>query len=132
MCTYGRTSDLVIAPRGTPGEDAVARSTLEALRFEGGRSVFLISAVAMPALELELADRIAGKRHRKPRAVAFAEVTAFTIGEEGGQRDEAARSCVISAGRASPHAASGSPPGPRGGFTQYALDHAEFPVLLAH
>lgn len=37
MCTYGRTSDLVIAPRGTPGEDAVARSTLKALLFETGR-----------------------------------------------------------------------------------------------
>jgi nucleotide-binding universal stress UspA family protein len=99
MCTYGRTSDLVIAPRGAPGDDAMARSTLEALLLETGRPL-LIPAAAMPAPDV--ADHVAIAWKATPeaaRAVAFAmpflrhaaAVTILSVEEEHGQRDEPAR-----------------------------------------
>ncbi|HWB49505.1 MAG TPA: universal stress protein [Stellaceae bacterium] len=99
MCAYGRTADLVVASRGVPGDDAAARSTLEALLLETGRPL-LIPAAATPAPGAS--DRVAIAWKATPeaaRAVAFAmpflmhaaEVTILTVEEEEGQRDEAAR-----------------------------------------
>ncbi|HTW53682.1 MAG TPA: universal stress protein [Stellaceae bacterium] len=172
MCAYGRTSDLIIASRGVPGGDAVARSTLEATLLETGRPL-LIPAAAMPAPEL--ADRIAIAWKATPeaaRALAFAmpflahatEVTILTVDEDDGQRDEGARlvrylgwhgitarserltagskgaaATLLTAAKAhSGLLVMGGYGHTRlrewvfGGFTQYALDQAELPVLMAH
>lgn len=99
MCAYGRTSDLVIASRGAPGNDAVARSTLEALLLETGRPLLIPAAASSTP---ELADRvaIAWKATREAaRAVALAmpflthaaAVTVLSVDEEGGQRDDTDR-----------------------------------------
>jgi nucleotide-binding universal stress UspA family protein len=99
MCDYGRTSDLIVAPRGMPGDDAAARSVLEALLLESGRPLFIPATLA-PAPEL--ADHVAIAWKATPeaaRAVAFAlpfleqarRVTIFSVEEEEGQRDESAR-----------------------------------------
>jgi nucleotide-binding universal stress UspA family protein len=99
MCNYGRTSDLVIAPRGVPGDDAVARSTLEALLLESGRPL-LIPAAAMPPPDV--ADHIAIAWKATPeatRAVACAmpfleraaKVTILCVEDEDGRRHETAR-----------------------------------------
>lgn len=98
MCTYGRSSDLIITPRGTPNEAAVARATLEALLFETGRPV-LIPATTASSPEVAKHVAIAWKATPEAaRAVAFAmpflvgaaKITILSV-EEDGQRDEAAR-----------------------------------------
>lgn len=172
VCTYGRTSDLVIASRGVPGGEAVARSTLEAALLETGRPL-LIPATVTPTPEL--ADRVAIAWKATPeaaRALAFAmpflahaaEVKILTIEEEDGQRDEGARlvrylgwhgisaqserltagsngaaATLLTAAKAkSGLLVMGGYGHTRlrewvfGGFTQYALDHAELPILMAH
>jgi nucleotide-binding universal stress UspA family protein len=99
MCTYGRTADLVVAPRGLPGDDAVARSTLEAVLLETGRPL-LIPAAVPPAPDV--ADRVAIAWKATPeaaRAVAFAlpflahaaEVTIVSIEEDDSRRNDGAR-----------------------------------------
>jgi len=172
MCAYGQTSDLVVASRGAPGNDAVARSTLEAMLLEAGRPL-LIATAAIPASGFT--DRIAIAWKATPeaaRAVAFAmpfltraaEVTILTIEEQDGQRDEGMRlarylgwhgiAAAVDRLNAGPDgaaatllAAAKSKSGLLvmggyghtrlrewvfGGFTQYALDRAELPVLMAH
>lgn len=99
ICDYGRTADLIIAPRGTPSADAVARSTLEALLLETGRPL-LIPAAAEPTSNI--CDHIAIAWKATPeaaRAVAFAmpfllhavKVTILSVEEADGQRDGSAR-----------------------------------------
>jgi nucleotide-binding universal stress UspA family protein len=99
MCTYGRTSDLMIASRGVPGDEALARSTLEALLLETGRPL-LIPTAAAPAPDV--ANRIAIAWKATPeaaRAIALAmpflmhaaEVAILSVEEEDGRRDESAR-----------------------------------------
>jgi len=172
VCAYGRASDLVIASRGVPGGDAVARSTLEAALLETGRPL-LIPAAAMPAPEL--ADRVAIAWKATPeaaRALAFAmpflahaaELTILTVEEDDGQRDENTRLVRYLGWHGITAHTEQLTPGPDGaaatllaaakaksgllvmggyghtrlrewvfgGFTQYALDHAELPVLMAH
>jgi nucleotide-binding universal stress UspA family protein len=98
MSTYALTSDMAIATRGIPGDDASARSTLEALLLETGRPLLIPGAAAPPA---DFADHMAIAWKPTPqaaRAVAFAmpflahatKVTILSI-EEDGRRDEAAR-----------------------------------------
>jgi nucleotide-binding universal stress UspA family protein len=98
MGAYGLTADLSIAARDTPGGDAVARSTLEALLLETGRPV-LIAGAAPPSADF--ADRVAIAWKPTPqaaRAVAFAmpllvrakEIAVLTVEEESA-RDDAAR-----------------------------------------
>lgn len=99
MCAYGRAADLIIAPRGTPGAGATARSTLEALLLETGRPLLIPAAVAPPP---GVADHIAIAWKPTPeaaRALAFAmpflvraaKVTILAVEEHEGQRDEPAR-----------------------------------------
>ena len=99
MAAYGVTADLVVAPRGVAGQDAIARSTLEALLLETGRPLLIPgSAPASP----KLAERVAVAWKPTPqasRAVACAmplltrakEVVVLTVEEEEGRRDDADR-----------------------------------------
>jgi len=99
LTAYGLTCDLAIATRGMPGDNAVARSTLEALLLETGRPL-LIPGASAPAPDF--ADRIAIAWKPTPqaaRAVTAAmpllarakEVTVLMVEEEEGRRDETAR-----------------------------------------
>lgn len=96
---YALTCDLAVATRGAPGDNAAARSTLEALLFETGRPL-LIPCPSAPAPDF--ADRIAIAWKPGPqaaRAVAAAmpllvrakEITVLTVEEDGRGRDETAR-----------------------------------------
>jgi len=99
MAAYGMTADLVLAPRGVAGQDAVARSTLEALLLETGRPLLIPgSAPSSPRLAARIA--IAWKATpQASRAVACAmplltrakEVVVLTVEEEEGRRDDANR-----------------------------------------
>jgi len=98
MAAYGLTADLLIAPRGVPGDDAVARSILEALLLETGRPLMIPAttpATAMP-------ERIAVAWKPTPqaaRAVGLAmpflsrakEVVVLTVDEEPGRRSDVDR-----------------------------------------
>lgn len=97
--SYGMTSDLIVGARGAQGEDAVARSTLEALLLETGRPLLIPGAAKGPTA---IGDRVAIAWKPTPqaaRAVAFAmpflvrakSVAVLTVEEEGGRRDDAAR-----------------------------------------
>ena len=99
MSTYGITADLIVCSRGIPGDDAVARSTLEALLLETGRPLLIPSAAAP---SVAMADRVAiawKPTQQAARAVVAAmpflarakEVVVMTIEEEEGRRDEVAR-----------------------------------------
>jgi nucleotide-binding universal stress UspA family protein len=99
MTAYGLTADLAIAPRGVPGSNAVARSTLEALLLETGRPL-LIPGTLKPLPDF--AERVAIAWKPTPqaaRAVAFAmpflarakEVAILTVEEEEARRDDAER-----------------------------------------
>jgi nucleotide-binding universal stress UspA family protein len=99
MSTYALTTDLAIATRGAPGDDAMARSTLEALLLETGRPLLIPADAAPPS---DFADQIAIAWKATPqaaRAVAFAmpflaqaaKVTILSVEENEGRRDEAAR-----------------------------------------
>ena len=99
MSAYGRTSDLIIASRGAPGADAMARSALEALLLESGRPL-LIPAATAPAPDIASHVAIAWKATPEAaRAVISAlpflqhatKVMILLVEEEKGQRDEAAR-----------------------------------------
>jgi nucleotide-binding universal stress UspA family protein len=172
MSTYARTSDLAVAPRGVPGDDALARSTLEALLLETGRPL-LIPPTTAPSPDV--ADHVAIAWKATPqaaRAIAFAlpflvhaaTVTILSVEEEDRGRDDTARlirylgrhgvtACVqpLASGpdgaAATLLAAATAKSGLLvmggyghtrlrewvfGGFTQYALDHAQLPVLMAH
>jgi nucleotide-binding universal stress UspA family protein len=172
MAAYAHTADLVIAPRGTPGADAVARSTLETLLLESGRPL-LIPAATEPTPEFADHIAIAWKATQEAaRAVAFAmpflthaaEVTILSVEEGDGQRDDAtrligylgwhgitARAERLAAGTdgaaATLLAAAKTRSGLLvmggygharirewvfGGFTQYALDQADVPLLITH
>jgi nucleotide-binding universal stress UspA family protein len=99
MAAYGVTADLVVAPRGVAGQDAIARSTLEALLLETGRPLLIPGgAPASP----KLAERVAIAWKPTPqasRAVACAmplltrakEVVVLTVEEEEGRRDDTDR-----------------------------------------
>lgn len=99
MTSYGMTADLIVAPRGVPGQDASARATLEALLLETGRP--LVVPGSSPALP-RLAERIAIAWKATPqasRAVASAmpfltrakEVVVLAVEEEAGRRDDTDR-----------------------------------------
>jgi nucleotide-binding universal stress UspA family protein len=99
MATYGMTADLIVASRGTPGDDAVARSLLEAVLLESGRPLLIPSASAPGAA---IAEHVAIAWKATPqavRAVAFAmpllarakAVTVMTVEEEEGRPDDAER-----------------------------------------
>jgi nucleotide-binding universal stress UspA family protein len=99
MTAYGMTADLILAPRGVPGQDAAARSTLEALLLETGRPLLIPGSTrALP----RLAERVAiawKATSQASRAVACAmpflarakEVVVLAIEEEAGRRDDTER-----------------------------------------
>jgi nucleotide-binding universal stress UspA family protein len=99
MATYGMTADLLVASRGTPGDDAAARSILEALLLETGRPLLIpANGSAMSSIPERVA--IAWKATpQAARAVAFAlpflsrarEVVVMTVEEEDGRRDDVDR-----------------------------------------
>jgi nucleotide-binding universal stress UspA family protein len=99
VTSYGMTADLIVAPRGIPGQDATARATLEALLLETGRPLMVPGS--SPVLP-RLAERIAIAWKATPqasRAVAGAmpflarakEVVVLSVEEEAGRRDDADR-----------------------------------------
>jgi nucleotide-binding universal stress UspA family protein len=99
MSMYARTSDLTVASRGVPGDDAMARSTLGALLLETGRPLLIPAAAAPPP---DVAHHIAIGWKATPqaaRAIAFAmpflahaaNVTILSVEEEGRGRDDAER-----------------------------------------
>jgi nucleotide-binding universal stress UspA family protein len=99
MAAYGMTADLVVAARGTPGKDAVARSTLEALLLESGRPLLIPGASMRGSGAVERVAIAWKPTPQAVRAVAFAmpflahakEITVLTVEEEEGRRDEADR-----------------------------------------
>jgi nucleotide-binding universal stress UspA family protein len=70
MATYGMTADLIVATR-TPDEDAVGRTTLEAVLLETGRPLLIPAAAAMPAAIERVAIAWKPTQHTA-RAVALA------------------------------------------------------------
>jgi nucleotide-binding universal stress UspA family protein len=99
MAAYGMTADLVVASRGVAGEDATARSMLEALLLEIGRPLLI---PARTPVSPTFAERVAIAWKATPqasRAVACAmpfltrakEVVVLTVEEEEGRRDDAER-----------------------------------------
>jgi nucleotide-binding universal stress UspA family protein len=99
MVAYGMTADLIVASRGSPGDDAVARSTLEALLLETGRPLLIPSASVPKAA---MADTVAIAWKPTPqaaRAVALAmpflarakEIVVMTVEEEDSRHDETNR-----------------------------------------
>jgi len=171
VATYGLTSDLGVATRGVSGNNAAARSTIEALLLETGRPL-LIPGPSAPIPDF--ADRIAIAWKPSPqaaRAVAAAmplltrakAINVLTVEEEEGRRDDTARLIDYLTWHGVRAVAERLAPGSNGattliaaataksgllvmggyghtrlrewvfgGFTQYVLDHAELPVLLAH
>lgn len=99
MAAYGLTTDLAVAVRGLPGNDATARSTLETLLIETGRPLLIPGAVPPSA---DFAERIAiawKPTAQAARAVGFAlpflarakHVAVLTVEEDEGRRDEVDR-----------------------------------------
>ena len=97
MAAYGRTADLIVASRST-GEEAAARSTLEAVLLEAGRPLLIPAAAAMPAS----IDRIAiawKSTEQAARAVALAmpllvrakEIVVVTVEETEDEHHDADR-----------------------------------------
>jgi len=99
MTSYGMTADLVVAPRGIPGRDATARSTLEALLLETGRSLLIPSnsgALTRPAERIAIAWKATPQASRAvagaiPFLTRAKEVVVLTVEEESGRRDDAER-----------------------------------------
>ncbi len=99
MTMYGTTADLIVASRGVPGNDATARSTLEAVLLETGRPV-LVPAASKPQSGIPERVVIAWKpTPQAARAVAFAmpfvtrakEVVIVTVDEDGAAQGDADR-----------------------------------------
>ena len=99
LATYGLTSDLAVATRGVSGDNAAARSTLEALLLETGRPL-LIPGASTPASDF--ADRIAVAWKPTPQAaravtaampllVRAKEINVLTVEEDEGRRHDTAR-----------------------------------------
>jgi nucleotide-binding universal stress UspA family protein len=122
MVSYGTTVDLLVASRGIGGDDAVARSLLEALLLETGRPLLIpAGATVSPTI----AERIAVAWKPTPqaaRAVAFAmpflarakEVAVITVEEEEGGRDDVGRLVSYLAWHGIKAAAQRVSPGPDG------------------
>ncbi|HVC50639.1 MAG TPA: hypothetical protein VND87_01320 [Stellaceae bacterium] len=122
LANYGMTADLVIAGRGAPGDDAVARTTLEALLLETGRPLLIPGRTD---LSTGFAERVAiawRPTAQAARAVACAmplltgakEVAVLTVEEEEGRRDELDRLVRCLAWHGLPATARRLPPGPDG------------------
>jgi nucleotide-binding universal stress UspA family protein len=121
MAAYGMTADLVVAPRGTPDNNAVARSTLEALLLETGRPLLIPSGSTVSPT---IAERVAVAWKPTPqaiRAVAYAmpflvrakEVAVMTVEEEEGRRDDTDRLVAYFAWHGIKAVAERLSPGPR-------------------
>lgn len=99
MTGYGLTVDLILAHRGTPGRDATARSTLEAVLLESGRPLLIPGT---RPVSNKFAERIAIAWKPTPqaaRAVAGAmpllkraeQVVVLAVDEDKGRGDESDR-----------------------------------------
>jgi nucleotide-binding universal stress UspA family protein len=98
MASYGVAADLIIAPRATGDEAAVARATLEAVLFDSGRPILIPAAPALPASFERIA--IAWKpTPEAARAVAAAlpflacarETIVVTVAEATAEREDSDR-----------------------------------------
>jgi nucleotide-binding universal stress UspA family protein len=93
LARFGMTADLVVAAR-TPGEDAVGRTTLEAVLLETGRPLLIPAAAPMPAAIQRVAIAWKPTQHTA-RAVALAmpiiararEVVVLTVAERPDEHD---------------------------------------------
>ncbi|MGH7093972.1 MAG: hypothetical protein ACREFB_10605, partial [Stellaceae bacterium] len=120
LASYGITADLVVAGRGMPGDEAVARTTLETLLLETGRPLLIPGRTDLSA---GFAERVAiawKPTAQTARAVACAmplladakEVAVLTVEEEQGRRDEFDRLVRYLAWHGVPATARRLPPGP--------------------
>lgn len=95
LASYGMTADLIVACRGTPGDDAMARTTLEALLLETGRPLLIPGRAALApgfAERIAIAWKPTAQAARAvgcalPLLIAAKEVAVLTIEEEEGRRD---------------------------------------------
>ena len=138
MAAYGIAADLVVAPRATD-EDAVSRSTLEAVLIETGRPL-LIPAAAVPPASFERIAIAWKPTAQAARAVALAmpflarakEVAVITVEEEGPQSDEADRLVRGLAWHGLAVKAERLTPGPEGAaatLLAHASGHADLLVM---
>jgi nucleotide-binding universal stress UspA family protein len=120
MATYGTAADLIVARRGG-GEDAVGRSTLEAVLLECGRPVLIPAASPLPATFERIA--IAWKpTPQAARAAAFAmpflrranELLVVTVDEAAEATHDAERLVRNLAWRGLAAKAERLTPGPEG------------------
>jgi nucleotide-binding universal stress UspA family protein len=122
IASYGITADLIVASRGAPNDDAVARSTLEALLLETGRPLLIPAAAGFPAGELQriaigwkatpqAAHAIAGAM---PFLTGAKEVRVMTVEEESGRRDDDERLVRYLAWHGVSAVAERLTPGPQG------------------
>ena len=96
---YGMTADLIVAGRGTPGDDAAARSLLETLLLETGRPLLIpgngtggtdgFDRVAVAWKPTPQASRAVS--YALPFLAAAKDVAVITVEEEEGRRDEVDR-----------------------------------------
>jgi len=93
LSRYGMTADLIVAAR-TPDDDAVGRTTLEAVLLESGRPLLIPAATPMPAAIDRVAIAWKPTQHTA-RAVALAmpliarakEVVVLTVAEPRDEHD---------------------------------------------
>ena len=138
LAAYGLTSDLAVATRGVSGDNAAARSTIEALLLETGRPL-LIPGPSAPAPDF--ADRISIAWKPTPqaaRAVTAAmpllarakEVAVLTVEEEEGKRDETERLMEYLAWHGVHALAERLAPGPDGAATLIAAAAVKSGLLV--
>lgn len=122
MTAYGMTADLIVSGRGVPGDDAVARSTLEAMLLETGRPLLVPGPSAFPPAPIKRVVVAWKPTPQAARAVSFAmpflssaaEVTVMTVEEEADRRDDADRVVNYFAWHGVKAVAARLPPGPHG------------------
>jgi nucleotide-binding universal stress UspA family protein len=138
VVAYGMTSDLVVASRGVPGDDATARSILEAALLEAGRPL-LIPANSTTAPSPRERVAVAWKpTPQAARAVAYAlpllrrarEVTVVTVDEKEGRPDDVRRLVDYLARHGVRAAPRRLTPGPRGSAETLLQESAEADLLV--
>ena len=120
LARYGMAADLIVASR-TPDEDAVGRSTLEAVLLETGRPLLVPAAAAMPAAIERVAIAWKPTQHTT-RAVALAlpliararEVVVLTVAERPDEHATTDRLVRTLARHGLAARAEGLQPGPDG------------------
>lgn len=122
LASYGMTADLIVAGRGIPGDDAMARIALEAMLLETGRPLLIPGHARLAAGFAERVVIAWKPTAQAARAVTCAmpllanakEVSVLTIEEEEGRRDELDRLIRYLGWHGVSATARRLPPGPGG------------------